>query len=197
MFICLEGIDGSGKTTQARMLAAHLGKTGDTILTIEPTKGGIGTFVHSLLKEVEGLDSRTRQLLFVADRAEHVLTTIEPAVRSGKHVVCDRYIMSTIVYGCAGGLDEEWLMKLNSKFPEPDATLIIDVSADTAMDRIMDRQQERLGAVEAYFERQEFLEAAREQYKRLASVYKNTYIIDGDRDEGEVLKDLIKIVDKL
>jgi len=112
VFIAIEGGDGSGKSTQARLLARRLRDAGrEVVLTYEPGDTRIGPDVRRLVLDVasEGLDARAEALLYAADRAEHVAATIRPALERGAVVITDRYIDSSITYQGVGrglGVDE-------------------------------------------------------------------------------------------
>ncbi len=195
MFICIEGIDGAGKSTQAKLLAEYMKKTDRILLTSEPSNGKVGSMIRNLLKIEGGIDDRTMQLLFVADRSEHISKTIDPALEKGINVICDRYILSTLVYGSVAGLDKKWLIDINASFPLPDATIIIDINPKIALERIIEERKSRNN--ELFFERIEFLENANKRYKELATEDRNIYIVDGLRSKKEILQELIDIVNKL
>jgi dTMP kinase len=132
----LEGPDGAGTTKHSALLAERLRKQGhDVVLTAEPTDGPIGTYIRTMLKSPTGDVGALRamplpspgalQLLFCADRADHVARVIQPALDQGKTVITDRYVLSTIVYGTAQGLDKEWLRSINAAFPKPDVMFLL------------------------------------------------------------------------
>ena len=101
MFITLEGIEGSGKTSQVRYIAEFLEENGhDCLVTREPGGTGIGEKIRAIVLDPENRDlaPETELLLYMADRAEHVHTLILPALRAGKTVICDRYMDATLVY---------------------------------------------------------------------------------------------------
>ncbi len=124
-FIVLEGPDGSGTTLHSAFLADRIrAEGGDVLVTAEPTDGPIGANIRALLHGSGMPAPDATQLLFCADRAEHVATVILPALELGTTVISDRYALSTIVYGTALGLDEAWLRAVNSRFPKPDITII-------------------------------------------------------------------------
>ena len=103
-FIALEGGEGSGKSTQAKLLAADLG----ALATFEPGDTALGGAIRRLLLDpaTSALDDRAEALLMAADRAQHVAEVIRPALEDGRHVVCDRYLGSSIAYqGYGRGLD--------------------------------------------------------------------------------------------
>lgn len=115
-FIVLEGPDGSGTTLHSKLLAEHLASQGrDVLLTAEPSSGIIGASIRPLLQG-KSIPADALQLLFCADRAEHLEHIVLPALQEGKVVICDRYIPSTIAYGMALGLEKEWLKSLNKNF---------------------------------------------------------------------------------
>ncbi len=124
LFIVFEGPDGAGTTTHSELLAETLRMEGrDVLLTTEPTDGPIGLGIRQLLKE-GGVNGAALQLLFTADRADHV-EKIEHALNKGNIVICDRYIPSTIAYGSALGLDVRWLKEINEPFRKADCTLLL------------------------------------------------------------------------
>lgn len=124
--IVLEGPDGAGTTKHSKLLAERLKQEGhDVVLTAEPTDGPIGTQIRTMLKGDRLPDPKAVQLLFCADRADHVTRVMEPALAAGKTVITDRYTLSTIVYGAAQGLDASWLLAINDAFPRPDQTFLL------------------------------------------------------------------------
>jgi len=147
-FVVLEGIDGCGSTTQARLLVDSLRDSGRPArFTCEPSDGPIGRLIRSILegrvREADGTARRfdwpTLGLLFAADRHDHADATIRPALRAGEIVVSDRYALSTVAYQC-GLADGEasaaaWLRELNARVLRPDLTLVLDVSAELAEQR--------------------------------------------------------------
>ncbi len=139
-FIVIEGPDGAGTTTHSRLLAERLEQSGKKILrTSEPSDGPIGLSIREYLHGGNRLPPSALQLLFSADRAWHVETVIEPALREGTTVICDRYIASTIVYGALQGISKEWLQNLNSKYIQPDCQLLLLPSVDICMARLQKR----------------------------------------------------------
>lgn len=124
------------------MLAERLRALGKTVvLTAEPTDSAIGKEIRSMLKSDTMPSPDAVQLLFCADRANHVSTVIEPALRRGDTVVCDRYVLSTLVYGAATGLSRDWLLAVNAAFPKPDLSIITLPPFDICMERIMNRSE--------------------------------------------------------
>ncbi len=143
VFIVLEGPDGSGTTSQSKLLAERLQKEGhDVLLTAEPTTGPVGVFIrHQLSVSGNSVTAGALQLLFTADRAWHVDTVIEPALKEGKVVVCERYGISTVIYGDATGLDGKWLEAANDKFLKPDLLIVTLPRFELAIERINKRKE--------------------------------------------------------
>ena len=144
MFITIEGIDGSGKTTQSGRIADWLTeRTGHaTIRTFEPGGCEECAELRRVILEGRNFSPEAELLLFLADRAEHVSKVILPAVREGKNVVCERWNESTIAYQSGGhALAPERVKKLilSCDFPEPDAKIFLDVPPETALTRILSR----------------------------------------------------------
>ena len=140
MLIAFEGIDGSGKSTQAAMLGEVLRREGrEVVLTREPTHGPHGTkirqsFTTGRLTAQEELD------LLVADRREHVGSLIKPALERGAVVIIDRYYYSTVAYQGARGLDPRGVLELNRSFaPKPDLVFLVDLDSRVALERISAR----------------------------------------------------------
>lgn len=137
-FICVEGLDGCGKTTQTKLLVRRLRrKRYDAIYTAEPSRGKIGKFIkrHCLHSE-KRVSSIIEALLFAADRFEHVEDVIVPAIGKGKIVVSDRYVYSSLAYQGAAGLDLEWIEKVNEHAIHPDLAFFIDVKPEIVVKRL-------------------------------------------------------------
>jgi len=142
VFITLEGPDGSGKTTQARLLAEWLqGQGYDVVLTREPGGTDIGDQIRAVLHDPcnNAMDARTEILLYSASRAQHVAQQIQPALAGGQVVVSDRYADSTLAYqGYGRGLDLDTLRKI-TEFATggltPDLTLYLDITPKEGLER--------------------------------------------------------------
>lgn len=192
-FIVFEGIDGSGKTTQFRMLAKYLKENKKNILvTKEPTKGRIGKIINRILGEKEKVNHIFLQLLFSCDRAEHLEKKVIPALEQGKIVLCDRYLFSTLAYGNSEIGDLAWLENLGKHFILPDITFFIDVSPKESIRRIRNVRKKK----KTFFEKEKKLKKVRQNYKMLSKKYKNFYVIDGERKKEEVFRDIKIIIDK-
>jgi dTMP kinase len=134
-FIVFEGIDGSGKTTQARMLANHLTSKGvQVILTAEPSEGPVGSYIRSLTNRARPEEEAR---LFTEDRRDHLERTIIPALTKGFIVICDRYVYSSVAYQGSRGISPKSILADNRRFALPaDVTFLIEIDVDLAMKRI-------------------------------------------------------------
>lgn len=141
-FIVLEGPDGAGTTSHTKALAEHLRNRGlDVLQTFEATDGPIGTFIREKLRS-GGMAGNAIQLLFTADRAWHEREVILPALERGQIVVCDRYSLSTVLYGTAQGEDRHWLEAMNRVFVQPDLQLLALPPLETCMERLGIREKD-------------------------------------------------------
>ncbi len=142
-FIVLDGPDGCGKTTQARLLVKALEQAGvEVVHTHEPGDTPVGEKIRQILLDPDtgDIEALTETLLFCADRAEHVATVIKPALEQGKTVVCDRFASATAAYqGYAGGLGFELVEQLNAIATgglQPDLLIVLDIDRDSARERL-------------------------------------------------------------
>jgi len=192
LFIVFEGPDGSGQTTQSELLTKWFERRGERVLlTKEPTNSLIGGIIRTALKGEWRIDMKTFQLLFTADRAHHLKTEIEPLLRRGIHVISDRYILSTLAYGSLEE-DLEWLKSINSKFPVPDLTFILNVPGKICTKRIA---KTRFGF--EFFETAQKLERVRNNYLKLKDYFPNTFVIKGyGRGPRKIHKEIVKIVEE-
>jgi dTMP kinase len=197
MLIDLEGIDGSGKETQAKLLNRWVKAKGyDTYLTREPTSQPIGRLLREFLKKGE-IDPRTETLLFAADRSEHVKTILEK-LEAGKVVITERYFYSSVVYQGAAGISTDWIMELNRFAPTPDLVLLLDISPEVSLRRITSKNNFRARFKEVeYFEKKDFLSKVRDLYLELAKKHKNFAVIDASPSVGEVQTSIRKKVSRL
>ena len=137
VFICVEGLDGSGKTTQARILVERLRGSHNAVYTAEPSLGKIGAFIKGNCLYCEKRQpSAVEALLFAADRLDHVETEIIPALNEGKLIVSDRYIYSSLAYQGATGLSLEWIETINAHALRPDLAIFLDVDPESVMQRL-------------------------------------------------------------
>jgi dTMP kinase len=136
-FIVIEGLDGSGKTTQARLLVQKLRSKHNAVYTTEPSHGKIGSFIReNCLYEEKRLDSAAEALLFAADRVQHVQNEVIPALNEGKLVISDRYIYSSLAYQGSAGLSLSWIEAINKHALKPDLAVFLDVAPETVLQRL-------------------------------------------------------------
>ncbi len=189
--IVFEGLDGAGLRTQATLLEVYLKeKKYRTLLTSEPTNGLIGGLIRSRLQGEIKLSNRTLQLLFSADRAQHVEEVIQPAINSNKIVICDRYIFSNLAYGYASKLNYRWLRQLNLSFRLPDLGILLDVKPSVSLGRIS-------SSVSSFeiFNKEKELSDVRKAFMMIASNF-HLKVIDGNGSVEETRSKIIKIVDR-
>jgi len=157
-FIVIEGIDGTGKSTQARRLADwFISQSREVVVSREPTDGPWGKKARDSA-ETGRLSPEEELECFLKDREEHVKEVISPALAEGKVVILDRYYFSTMAYQGARGFDPQEIRRRNEDFaPVPDLLLILDLEVDEAIERIGTR-----GDVANEFEKRENLERCRE-----------------------------------
>ena len=179
--IVIEGIDGTGKSTQATMLAEALRKSGrEVVQSFEPTNGPWGKKLRD--SATTGRLSIEDELeYFINDRREHVEQLIIPTIKSGGIVILDRYYFSTMAYQGARGIDPEAIRVRNETFaPQPDILIILDLDVDIALQRIGVRDGEA-----NEFEKRESLDFCRKLFLSLKDeTY--AYVIDANTDITEV-----------
>jgi dTMP kinase len=142
--LALEGVDGSGKSTQAKLLAVSLLQQGrDVVLTREPTDGPVGQKLRRYLQSPgRNLTPREEVDLFLADRREHVDKLIKPALAAGRIVITDRYYYSTVAYQGALGLDPVEILAANEAFaPRPDLVFLLLIPVSQALARLQRPRQ--------------------------------------------------------
>ncbi|MDI6691524.1 MAG: dTMP kinase [Candidatus Bathyarchaeota archaeon] len=186
-FICLEGLDGCGKTTQTKLLVKKLKKLGyAAVYTAEPSSGKIGQLIRRYcLHGGKRVSAIVEALLFAADRFEHVKNEIIPALNTGKIVVSDRYVYSSLAYQGAAGLDLKWIEAINTHALRPDLAIFIDVEPEIAIKRLKSKKSvmENLGT-----------------QKKVRSVYLDfvkkgeLVMIDGNKSKAEVAEAILNFV---
>ncbi|MBQ3447828.1 MAG: dTMP kinase [Synergistaceae bacterium] len=145
MFITLEGIDGSGKSTQSEKIAEWLeSRTGRrTVRTFEPGGWQGGGAIRGFILNTPGLSAMSELLLFLADRSEHISRVILPALRQDCNVLCERWNESTLAYQAGGHeLNPSHVRRIirACSFPEPDVKILLDISPETAIERVKSRK---------------------------------------------------------
>ncbi len=186
-FICIEGLDASGKTTQARLLVKELRRRGfKAVYTTEPSPGEIGKFIRSyILQRKRRVPIAVEALLFAVDRVDHLEKRVKPALKERKIVVSDRYVYSSLAYQGAAGLDLNWIEEINRSVVTPDLAIYIDVPPEVVVKRIkrkksvMERIQVQRKVMEVYMK---FVEDGR------------LICVDGDRPKDEVSRDILAVV---
>ncbi len=192
LFIVLEGIDGSGKTTQARALLRRLRRRGyATSFFREPTRGKWGREIKRLAARADSLTPEEQLALFVRDRRENVEKNLTPALRSGRIVVLDRYYFSTMAYQGAKGIDVERIRRMNEAFAvRPDLVFVLDVDARAGLARIRGRARR-----DELFEREAYLRRVREIFLGLRGP--RFVHIDGRADRRAVGREIWSFVEPL
>ncbi len=139
LLIVIEGIDGSGTTSQTRALARTLSELGGSVHTTrEPSDGPVGRLLREILAGAHApMDQTTLSLLFAADRADHLQREVEPALARGQIVISDRWYHSSLAYQGTGE-ERLWIAELNRRARRPDLTIFVQVPAEVAAKRRAD-----------------------------------------------------------
>ena len=192
MFIAFEGLDGSGSSTQSRLLAEKLEANGHAVLlTKEPTANTqTGKMIRDILQHKWECGPKGLQLLFSADRAEHLRNKIGPALQNGQIVITDRYFFSTIAYGSLAVDDWEWLKCLSKKFRVPDITFLFKLDPEVCIQRIQGR-----GSDFELFEENEKLGKIWKGYEKLADEYENIQIVDATQEIEDIAEYIWSIIE--
>lgn len=201
IFITVEGPDGSGKSTQIRLLEEYLKDRGyNVVVTREPGGTKISEDIRKIILDTSNTDMSpyTEALLYAASRAQHVYETILPALKDGKIVICDRFVDSSLVYqGFARGLGIKKIKEINDFATEglkPDATLFFDIDIDTALKRVGNRTtKDRLDK-----ENIEFHKKVYEGYMRIKQMYSHRIeVINAAYDIENTFKQVKSVIDRL
>ncbi len=204
-FITFEGIEGCGKSTQARLLSQYLEKNGiKNTLTLEPGGTEIGAKIREILvnPEYRGiLHPITEALLYQADRNQHLKEKVIPLLSKGYVVISDRYHHSSIAYQCYGrGIDcngINWVFENLVNGLTPDLVFLIDIDVETSIKRVRDRSnQENIKLSRFEIEKREFHQRVREGFLKLARENKNFVVIDGRKGIDEIHQEIVSIVRK-
>ncbi len=205
MFITLEGIEGSGKTTQIGRLVEFLEERGiECVMTRQPGGTLIGENIRAILLDPAStaLEPMTELLLYLADRCQHIYELIRPCLDAGKAVVCDRYFDATVVYqGFARGLNIELIQKLHQILfndLKPDMTLLLDLAPKVGLKRAWQQLNngQRSGH-ESRFEAETlaFHEKVRAGYLELARLEPERFqIINAAQSQDQVFTAISEIV---
>jgi dTMP kinase len=183
MYICLEGIDGSGKSTQIKLLKEWLKDIGQQVLTIrEPTPSDVGLLIRKMLLSPRSNDEdyqNTLALLFAADRTL-LIEKIEKAESQNKVVISDRSYFSSMVYQ----IDQEWIAQINKHAKKPDITILLDLDVETALKRCEGQD---------HFENTNFLGKVKKRYLELAEK-EDFYVINANNGVNKVQHDIKKVL---
>jgi dTMP kinase len=185
--IVLEGIDGAGTTTQARVLAERLGAH----LTCEPSTGPVGKLLRAMLGgEHAPVDATTMSLLFAADRADHLNREVEPALARGQVVVSDRWYHSSLAYQGTGE-ERAWIRQLNRRARTPDLTIYLEVDPEVAATRraSRDESEELFDAIET----QRRVAAGYRAVVELLSPTEPIVVLDGERPMDELSDEIERL----
>lgn len=183
MYICLEGIDGSGKSTQTGLLEKWLEEIGLKPFRVrEPTESEIGKLIRSMLKSPRASEKNfqiTLALLFAADRTR-LMDEIKEAESDGMIVISDRCFYSSVAYQNEG----EWISQINKYARRPDVTILLDLETENALKRCEGKD---------HFENKEFLENVRKNYLKLAEA-EEFYVLNAENGVNKVHHDIKRII---
>lgn len=200
MFITLEGIEGSGKSSLIKLLADFFTQCNYSfITTFEPGDNHLGKKLEKILLNDSVIDPKSELFLFLADRSQHVKEVIVPALKNGITVLCDRYKDSTIVYqGYGRGLDIN-LLETMCKFSatlEPDLTLLLDLPVETGLMRVAQRKIDAQRDFDRFDgEKYDFHVKIRNGYLRMAKIHpERIKIINASLTLQEVFSESLKII---
>ncbi len=188
--IAFEGLDQSGKETQAQELRERLRAEGHKVRLLSfPDYGtSIGEEIARALQGERDYGPDVMQLLFIANRYERK-PAVEQWIEGGLILICDRYRASSIAYGEAHGLDGEWLSEIQKFLPGPNLTILFDISPETALRR-------KTVGRDRYERDLELLERVRESYRRQATTEAGWEIVDGEQPKAAVTESVTRIVDE-
>jgi dTMP kinase len=187
-FVAVEGLDGSGKTTQVRLLGRRLSASRPVYMTCEPTDGPIGLQIRMVLEKRVRVSAATLAALFAADRADHLYhaqTGILARLKRGVDVLSDRYYLSSFAYQ-GMSLDWDWIWHMHAHCIRPEATFFVDVPVEVCLARIA---RGRSGQFDL-FENREALTRARDSHmaaiERLCAAGDTVVVVDGDAPPDRV-----------
>lgn len=198
LFITFEGADGCGKTTQLMLLAKYLKSKGrDVIVTREPGARGLGEKIREILLNYDGeVSSQAEAFLFLADRAQHIDVIVNPAVKNGKIVLCDRHTDSTIAYqGYGRGLDIDRIKMLNNLATgdrRPDLTFVFDIDVETSMKRVGNEKDRMESAGVEFFNR------VRNGYHKISELEpERVKVLDASKSIEDIHKEVVVLYESL
>jgi dTMP kinase len=194
LFITFEGIEGSGKSTQAKLLFEYLQRKDEkVVLTKEPGGTEAGSQIRKLILESKQVFPIAELFLFLADRNQHIQELILPAIEKGSVVICDRFYHSTFAYQIYGRQMNGGMVKQMNEFAiegtKPDLTFLIDVPVEVGFKR-----KKGMGVMLDRIEVEEknFHERIRQGYLKLAEEDKEIIVIDGMKKEEEIHREIVE-----
>jgi dTMP kinase len=188
ILIVFEGIDGSGKSTQAEILLERLQEEDfDVVYFREPSRGKWGRKIKKKALHADSLTPVEELDLFLKDRRENVEKNLKPALKKKKVVILDRYYYSTIAYQGAKGIDEKLIRRMNEEFVvEPDLVFIFDIDPKKGLERIENRKKK-----DGLFEREDYLVKVREIFRSFKG--EKFVHIDALKSKEEISKEIQEI----
>jgi dTMP kinase len=197
-FLVLEGIDGSGTTTQLDRVVEHIRSLGfPAVATREPSTGPIGKLLREALlgqhamPDGTSLGGRTMAMLFAADRFDHLQREVEPQLALGTTVVSDRYLLSSLAYQ-AEETEREWVQLLARGVTQPDRTVLLDLPVEVAAKRRLEAGR----PVERY-DADSYLAKVAANYRALARVDASVVVVDGAGSKDDVTGAICQAIDPL
>ncbi len=200
-FITFEGTDGSGKTTQIKLLEEYLKDKGyEVVLSREPGGTKVSELIRDLILDPANTEivPLTEMILYAASRAQHVAQVIKPAIEAGKIVICDRFVDSSYAYqGCGRGLDLRLIADVNRVAIDgisPDVTFFLDIDPETAIKRRIDAT----GADRIEQEKLDFHKRVYEGYKKMSLLFPDRIMtIDAEKSIDEISSQLNRYIDTI
>lgn len=189
-FIVFEGLDGSGQSTQTKLLAEFLRRKKYQVLTTkEPTLDSpAGKLIRKILDKKKKISPRKLQRLFAQDRKVHLNKVIIPALKKGKIVISDRYCFSSFAFGGIA-VPLSFLLKINSKFLMPDLVFFLDVKPAICLARMEKRNKDR-----TLFEEKNKMKKVYQNFKNILKKFKNVILINGEKNIKEIHQEIKKYV---
>ena len=200
LFIVFEGIDSSGKTTQAELLKNYfLATEQQAVISPEPSNGIIGNLIRQALKqriifcEDRNLFNEQMAYLFAADRHDHLYNDVDGVfklIKNNYHVISTRYYFSSLAYNGDNAEQLDLIGKLNARFPNPDLTVYIDIPVEVSLTRLQER------SVREVYETKAKLTKVREQYQKIFQEYRGKAIaIDGTQEPEQIHQQIVNRVE--
>lgn len=197
-FIVLEGIDGAGSSTQAKMLKNYfISQHQKAVISPEPSNGKIGKLLREFLAEKSLFASQSQfdeqmAYLFAADRFYHLYNNVDGVdklINNQTHVISTRYYFSSLAYNSKTAEDFDFVWTLNKNFPQPDFVIYLDIPVDLALERISDRPFKEV------YETKSKLEKVKENFELMFSNYNGKILkVDGTKSKEDIHQTIIKFI---